>query len=194
MPYWNEPDAMTQFAELLRDVEDRVRANGGIPTNAREAGEFLNVLAKVAGARTILEVGVGDGYTTLWLAEAASNNNGNLISVEGDVWRLEMVRETLMRSPHAGCIRLIQGEPEDILPVLEGPFDFVLLDGDQTQALRNFHMVFDRISSGSIICCGNAIAHATVLAEYLTYVHDSPGLESVLVPIGDGIEITYKLS
>lgn len=193
MPLWNEPDAETQFAELLRDVEDRMRMNGSVPTAAREAGQFLNVMAKAMRVRNVIEVGTDDGYATLWLAEAVYSNDGTITSIESNVWRLETVRETLMRSPHAGSIRLMQGDPRELLSVLAGPFDFVLLGGDERETLHYFRLLFEQVASGSVICCDRAISRAGALADYLTYVHSNPGLESILVPVGEGIEVTYKL-
>lgn len=194
LPYGSAQHMNSQFAELLREVEEHARQHGEVPNMAREAGQFLNVIAKATGAQHILEVGVGDGYGTLWLAEAAAANDGLMTVLESDVWRVEVLRELLDRSPYGGeKLHLMQGEILELLPVLEGPFDFVMFDGDQTMALHYLRQVVDQITSGGMICCDKAISRAAPLAEYLSYVHDSPGLESVLVPIGEGIEITYKI-
>lgn len=181
-----------QLAELIREMEDVSRGNGGIPGAAREAGQFLNLLVKARGAVNVLEVGTHDGYTTLWLAEAAAATGGAVTTVESDVWRLSVAKAYFDRSPYHDIIRVVQGEVTEVLPVLEGPFDFVLLDADAAQALHYFHILAEKTSSGAFVCCDRAISMAGVLAPYLTYVHERPGLESLLVPIGEGIEMTYK--
>jgi len=181
-----------QLTDLLREIENSAQHNGGLPRIAREAGQFLNLLAKAGRARQLLEIGVHDGYATLWLADAAAANDGQVISLESDVLRYELSRELLERSPHLARIQLMQGEIAEVLPVVEGPFDFVLLNTDGPSALSYFHIVFEKITSGGLICCDKAISNAAALADYLAYVHERPGLESVLVPVGEGIEMTYK--
>ncbi len=182
-----------QLADLLREIEDSSRANGGTPRAAREAGQFLNILAKALRAQRLLEVGTGDGYATLWLAEAAAATGGIVTTIEHDVWQLKLARKAFSRSPYGDRISLMQGDAQELLAVLEGPFDFVLLDADKSQALHFFRLVFEQIASGGIICCDKAISRAPALAQYIGYMHERPGLESILVPIGEGIEVTYRV-
>lgn len=182
-----------RLGDLLREVEGATGQRRGAPRVAREAGQFFNLLVKVTHAANLLEVGAHDGYATLWLAEAAVATGGRVTAVEGDVWQAEIARQVLTRSPHAERIDFRHGELADILPLLEGPFDFVLLDIDAPQALRYFHVLFEQITTGGVICCNNAITHAARLVDYLAYVHERPGLQSVLVPVGEGVELTYKV-
>lgn len=182
-----------QLADLLREIEETSRLNGGTPRTVRESGQFLNVLVKATRAKNILEVGTSDGYATLWLAEAVAATGGLLTTIENDVWQIELARKFFTRSPYGDRINLIQGDAQELLAVLEGPFDFVVLDADKSQALHYFRIIFEQISSGALICCDKAISRAAALAQYLAYVHERPGLESILVPIGEGIEVTYKV-
>ncbi|MHB9023196.1 MAG: O-methyltransferase [Armatimonadota bacterium] len=183
----------TRLTDLLRDIEDKAGRNGSISRLARETGQFLNILAKAARARNILEVGTAHGYLTLWLAEAAAASGGTVTTIENDLLQLENARKTLARSPHAELIHLVQGDALELLPVVEGPFDFVVLDADPTQALHYLHMLSEKLHSGGLVVCQKAISKAGALAEYLSYVHSLPGLESTLAPVGDGLEITYKV-
>ena len=181
-----------QLAELIREVEEAAQQHGGAARLEREAGQFLNLLAKSARTTGILEVGTGSGYATLWLADAAVATGGQVVTVEHDVWRLANAKKLFERSPHADRIQVVQGAPEEVLPVLEGPFDFVVLDEEPEEALHYFHILIEKIRSGGLVCCKKAISKSAALASYLTYMHERPGLESMLVPIGDGIEVTYK--
>ena len=182
-----------QLAELFRIIEDDSRHQGGIPRVAREAGQFLSLLVKISRATNILEVGSNDGYTTLWLAEAAAATEGKVTTIEDNVWQVALAKKNFLRSPHADRITLMQGDAVELLAVLEGPFDFVVLNADKAQTLHYFHILAEQLASGAVICCGKAISQATVLTPYLSYVHERPGLESLLVPIGEGIEVTYKV-
>lgn len=181
-----------QLAELFREVELTSQKLGGVPRIEREAGQFLNLLIKLMGATSILEVGTHDGYTTLWLADAAVLTGGSVTTIERDVWQLANAKKLFTRSPHRERIKVMQGDPLEILAVLEGPFDFILLNADPENALHYFHMLAEQINSGGVVVCTHAIGRASALAAYLTYVHERPGLESMLVPVGEGIELTYK--
>jgi len=182
-----------QLVELMREVEETSQQRGGVPRLEREAGQFLNLLAKVARATSLLEVGTRDGYATLWLADAAAATDGRVITVERDVWQLANAKKLFDRSPHVDRIQIVQGAPEEVLPVLAGPFDFVLLDAEPEEALHYFHILAEKIAGGALICCEKAISKAGILTPYLTYVHERAGLNSMLAPIGEGIEITYKM-
>jgi len=182
----------SQLIDLLRVLEEDSRRQGGVPRAAREAGQFFNLLVKATRAVNILEVGTNDGYTTLWLAEAAAQTGGKVTTIENDVWQLAIAKKHFLRSPHGERIQLVQGDALELLAVLEGPFDFVLLDGEKSQTLHYFHILAEQLSSGAIICCDKAISQASVLTPYLSYVHERPGLDSLLVPIGEGVEVTYK--
>jgi predicted O-methyltransferase YrrM len=183
----------TRLTDLLREIEDKAGKHGNVPRLARETGQFLNILAKATRAQHIIEVGTSHGYMTLWLAEAAAANGGDVTTIEHDLLQLENARKVLARSPHAELIHLVQGDALELLPVVEGPFDFVLLDADPTQALHYLHMLSEKLHSGGVVVCEKAISKASVLADYLSYVHSLPGLESTLAPVGDGLEITYKV-
>jgi predicted O-methyltransferase YrrM len=182
-----------QLADLLRELEDSCRHNGGTPRIAREAGQFLNILIKAMKAATVLQVGVSDGYLTLWLADAVTGIDGQVIVVESDVVHFDTAKEVFDRAPVSERIQLFQGEVAELLPVLEGPFDLVVFDAEPASALPYFHLLFDQIRSNALLCCEKAISNAGALSEYLAYMHDRPGLESILVPIGEGIELTYKV-
>ena len=181
-----------QLTDLLREMESATQQHGGTPRIAREAGLFLNLLVKATCATRLLLVGAANGYTALWLAEAACATGGTLLAIERDVWKVELLKKLFARSPHRNCIDLLLGDALELLPVAEGPFDFVLLNGEKTQTLHYFHILAEKLKSGALICCAKAMSNAGALTEYLTYVHERPGLESVLVPIGEGIEMTYK--
>ncbi|MHB9130209.1 MAG: O-methyltransferase [Armatimonadota bacterium] len=181
-----------RLADLLREIEEISARHGEVPRLARETGQFLNLLVKASKARQLLEVGTSNGYLTLWLAEAAMATGGSVITIENDILCVETAKKILPRSPHAECIQLMQGDPLELLPVLEGPFDFILLDADKAQSLHYLHILAEKTHSCALICCDKALSKASQLVDYLTFVHDRPGLESMLVPIGDGIEMTYK--
>jgi predicted O-methyltransferase YrrM len=181
-----------QLAALFREVELISQRLGGVPRIEREAGQFLNLMIKLAGSNSILEVGTHDGYTTLWLAEAAALTGGAVTTIERDVWQLANAKKLFTRSPQQSRINILQGDPVEILAVLEGPFDFIVFNANPEHALHYFHILAEQIQSGGIIACMNAIRNASALSAYLTYVHERPGLESLLVPVGEGIELTYK--
>lgn len=182
----------SQLTDLLRRLEEEVLHDGGTPRVAREAGQFLNILIKASGSVNLLQVGLAESYLTLWMTDGVAHTGGMLTGVEDNLWQFESAREVIDASPHGGRTRLLQGDLLEMLPVLEGPFDFVFLDGGAGHALHLLHLLYDQISSAALICCDKAMSAPGLLTDYLAFVHDTPGLESILAPIGEGIEITYK--
>ena len=93
-------------------------------------GRLLHLLARMMGARRILEIGTLGGYSTICLARALPED-GRLVTLEIDPHHAAVARENLARAGVAGKVELIIGPAADTLARLEGPFDFVFIDADK---------------------------------------------------------------
>ena len=118
-------------------VLDAARADAtaaGLPeiAVAPNQGKQLNLLARIGGARSILEIGTLGGYSTIWLARALPPG-GKLVTLEYDPHHAEVARENLKRAGFGEDVVDIRvGAALDTLPTLTGPFDFVFIDADKT--------------------------------------------------------------
>src|SRR5690348_7015878 len=94
----------------------------------RATGSLLNLLAKEACARRILEVGSSFGYSTVWLAEAARTVGGKVTSLELRSAKTEYAAGQLARAGLADYVDFVVGDALESLATLSGPFDLVLID------------------------------------------------------------------
>ncbi|PAL25387.1 O-methyltransferase [Sphingopyxis sp. GW247-27LB] len=127
-------------------------------------GKMLSLLAQVAGARRILEVGTLGGYSTIWLARALAEG-GELVTLEIDRKHAGVARENLERAGVSDKVDIRVGPAKDSLAAMTGeaPFDFVFIDADKQ---GNAHYVAEAIRlgrSGTVIVVDNVVREGGVL-------------------------------
>ena len=95
-------------------------------------GKFLHLLARIAGARRVLEIGTLGAYSTIWLARALPEG-GQVVTVEAEPTIAEVARRNLDRAGVGDRVEIRVGRGEHVLPTLEGgePFDLVFIDADK---------------------------------------------------------------
>jgi predicted O-methyltransferase YrrM len=125
-------------------------------------GKLLHLMARMIGAKRILEIGTLGGYSTIWLARALPED-GELVSLELEVHNAIVARENLAAAGLAGRVEVIDGPALDTLKTLTGPFDFVFIDADkQNNAAYLDHAV--RLSRpGTAIVVDNVVREGGVL-------------------------------
>ena len=158
-----------------------------------DTGRFLWILVRAHRATRILEIGTSNAYSTIWLADAARETSGRVITLEHNPDKIALARANLAEAGLAEHVDLREGDAAETLAQVSGPFDLVLLDADRPQYLIYFELVFPKLVSGGLLVADNVVSHAKELAAYLTRVKSHPGLFSVTVPIGKGEELSFKL-
>ena len=125
-------------------------------------GKLLHLMARMAGAKRILEIGTLGGYSTIWLARALPKD-GALVSLELEPHNATVARENVAAAGLAGQVRVIDGPALDTLATLTGPFDFVFIDADkQNNAAYLDHAI--RLSRpGTTIVVDNVVREGGVL-------------------------------
>jgi predicted O-methyltransferase YrrM len=159
-----------------------------------DSAKFLSILAISNKAKHIVEVGSGVGYSTLWLAYAASVTGGQVITCEIDSATVGQTRANLAKANLAHHVEILVGDAREVLRQRSEPVDLLFIDGDFGQYETYFDVVYKRMNIGSMVVADKVIAHENDLADYTTYVQNHPNLESVTVPLGEGLEITVKIS
>jgi predicted O-methyltransferase YrrM len=159
-----------------------------------EAAKMASILAVSNKARIIVEVGSGIGYATLWLAYAASLTGGQVVTCELDPAKAEQTRANLDQAGMAAYVEILSGDARDTLRQREEAVDFLFLDGENSQYETYFDVVYKQMGVGALIVASGVVADEDELADYTTYVQNHPNLESVTVPIGDGLEVSAKIS
>jgi predicted O-methyltransferase YrrM len=179
-------DAMTE-TEMLRRRDDFLLPVG------RGTGTLLNVLAREMPARTILEIGTSYGYSTLWLAQAARDVDGLVISLEMHQPKVDYAKRMLERAGLAEFVRFVVGDARASLTSLEHRYDLVLLDLWKDLYIRCFDMVVPRLNPGAIVVADNMLQPIATRPQaelYRVHVRTRHDMDSVLLPVGSGIEVT----
>lgn len=193
-----EPEVLDVMARLeMRDQEERA---SGLPGSERiqalhpDSGRFLYVLALAKGVKSIVEVGTSHGYSTLWLASAAKVNGGKVVTCDMNVERLGAARANFAEADLADVIEILEGDARETLRGRNEPVDMLLIDTDKSYYETFFDIVYQRLVKGGLVIGDNVVSHQDELEDYVSYVENHPNLESAMVPIGRGLEISVKLN
>jgi predicted O-methyltransferase YrrM len=140
----------------------RASAEAGLPAIQVSAaqGKLLHLLARIQGARTILEIGTLGGYSTIWLARALPAD-GRLITLEAEPKHAEVARANIARAGLADLVEVRAGRALDILPQLArdqpGPFDLIFIDADKPNTPDYFRWALKLARIGSVIIVDNVV-------------------------------------
>jgi caffeoyl-CoA O-methyltransferase len=145
-----------------------------------------------------LEIGTSTGHSAIWIAWALSKTGGKLITVEIDERRY---REALGNFEEAGLSEFIDarlGDAHEIVPALEGPFDFVFSDADKGWYKNYLTAVLPKLEVGGCYASHNVSAarrgRGGWVREYLDYLYSLPNVETTIDDRGAGLSISYKRS
>jgi predicted O-methyltransferase YrrM len=133
-------------------------AAAGLPAHdvSRVQGRLLELLARLGGARAILEIGTLGAYSTIWLARALPPD-GRLVTLEADPRHARVARENLERAGFAAVAEVIEGPALETLPRLAGPFDLVFIDADKEHSADYLALALDRSRPGTLIVADNVV-------------------------------------
>ena len=178
------------FEELLRELEKTASAFTNV---GRDNARLLALLVKAIHARRVLEVGTSNGYSTLWLARALhETGGGEVIAIEHDAGRAALARENYRRAGLDGVITLLEGDARALIPQQAGPFDFVFLDAEKGQYAAYLRACLPLLRPGGLVVGDDTISLRSRMTEYVELAFSLPGLESVEIPIDDGVILSYK--
>jgi predicted O-methyltransferase YrrM len=139
-------------------------AAAGLPpiAVAPNQGKLLHLLAKLAGGRSILEIGTLGGYSTIWLARALAPG-GRVITLEADPRHAEVARANLEAAGLAASVELRVGRALDTLPSLSGPFDLTFIDADKENNAAYFRRALELSRPGGVIVVDNVVRGGAVI-------------------------------
>ena len=159
----------------------------------RHTGRLLNILIKGAKAQNILELGTSYGHSTVWLAEAARVTGGRMVTIDCAANKQEYARAMLEKAGLATYVAFRLGNAQDIIKSLEGPFDFVLVDLWKDLYIPCFDLFYPKLSPGALVAADNMIhpeSSRPYALAYRKHVRAKPHIDSVLLAVGSGIEVS----
>jgi predicted O-methyltransferase YrrM len=125
-------------------------------------GRLLELLARLCGARAILEIGTLGGYSTIWLARALPPD-GRLVTLESDPHHARVARENLARAGVSGVVEVVEGPALATLPGVAGPFDLVFIDADKERSADYLALALERSRAGTLIVADNVVRGGAVV-------------------------------
>jgi predicted O-methyltransferase YrrM len=151
-------------ADAALDAALAATAAAGMPDIgvAPTHGKLLHLLARLRGARAILEIGTLAGYSTIWLARALPAG-GRMVSLEAEARHAEVARANLARAGLADLVEVRVGPALDSLPQLAGPFDLVFIDADKGNNPRYLDWALRLTRPGSAIVVDNVVRGGSVV-------------------------------
>ncbi|MFD6972128.1 O-methyltransferase [Streptomyces sp. NPDC059979] len=167
---WTAVDAY--FDGLLVDEDEALTAAAadseaaGLPAHqvAPNQGKLLHLLARIRGARTVLEIGTLGGYSTIWLARALPED-GRLVTLEVDERCADIADANITRAGLDHRVDIRRGRAVDLLPGLTGlaPFDLVFIDADKPSNPEYLAWALKLTRPGSVIIGDNVVRDGAVV-------------------------------
>jgi predicted O-methyltransferase YrrM len=200
--------SLNRLGDPVLDAVARAGREGGVPCIDAEVGALLRVLAAAIGARRVLEIGGGIGYSAIWLARALPPD-GLLVSFEIDPARARAATANFTRAGVSDRANVIVGDAQRLMSKVSGPFDLIFNDGDKPQHDALHDRLVALLRPGGLLITDNALWDGEVvpgyvaapsrdaeetraIAVYNERLARDPRLQTTIVPLRDGVAISVK--
>ena len=167
-------------------------------------GRFLSMLSHLIRPKNVLEIGTYTGYSALCLLEGLASN-GKITTIDINEELEDIVRKYISKAGAQDKINYLIGDALELIPQLEEDFDLVFIDADKNNYVRYYDLVIDRLKSGAYILTDNVLWSGKVIEdlkendldtkaiiEFNEKVVNDPRVETIMLPIRDGLMITRK--
>ena len=169
----------------------------------KDTGVFYNILLKTHKPKKILEIGTSVGYSTLWFADAIIGKNSKIITIEQNLEKINIAQKNFRKAGVSNMIEIKEGMAKDVLIELKKSiksnaknyFDFVFIDADKEEYSFYFDICLSMLKKDGIIAADNILFPKRFkkhIKKYLNHVRETPFVESITIPIGNGQEISFK--
>ena len=168
-------------------------------------GRILSMLSKLVNPASILEIGTYTGYSALCLCEGLQKT-GQLHTIDINEELEDFQRNYFDQSPYGNQITQHIGDAIEIIPKLTTKFDLVFIDADKPNYPKYFSLIIDKMNSGGVILSDNVLWNGKVIEElqpndisteallkYNRLLADDKRIETVLLPVRDGLTISRVL-
>lgn len=191
--------------KLLRELELYAKQYH-VPIIEPEVAQFLRIQLNILKPKKILEIGTAIGYSSLVMAEILEDCK--ITSIEKDEDMFVLANNNIDRSPYKDKINIIWGDAVEVLPFLEQKYDLIFIDAAKGQYIEFLKWAMKLLNPAGLIISDNVLYKGMVasdrlvnrrkitivkrLREFLKYINEIDGYISSIVPIGDGVALTYK--
>jgi predicted O-methyltransferase YrrM len=156
-------------------------------------GQLLHTLITGLNAQHIIEVGSSYGYSTVWLAAAAQQTGGTVVSLEVHAGKQAAAKEAIAKAGLSAQVRFVLGDAMESIGALTSPVDFALIDLWKPLYIPAFTVLYPKLITDAIVVADNMITPAPEQAQkYMDYVAGLSDVESVMLPLREGILVSRK--
>ena len=141
----------------------------------------------------VLEIGTSTGLSAIWIAWALSKTGGKLITIDISESRHKEALENFKKAGLSEYIDARLADAHELVPALEGPFDFVFSDADKGWYKNYFIAVYPKLKSGGCFTAHNVSNRMSGIKEFLDYVESLPDMKTTIdKSSSSGVSISYK--
>lgn len=197
-------DTLPQSEGQLLEMEKYAEENN-VPISQPESIRFLEIIIKIANAKRILEVGSAIGYSAIRMSRAMDSE---VTTIELSEEMADIAEENIKRAGLVNKIRLIRGDAREVIPQIEGEFDLIFVDAAKGQYAEFFRESQRLLRKGGILVSDNVLykgmtatdellVHRKItlvrrLRAYLEMLKENKDFSTALLPIGDGVALSFK--
>lgn len=195
--FHNIPKAVSEQMKELEKIDAQDRQDG-TPHLKRlrqippQVGRFLALLAASTPKGAWIEIGTSAGYSALWITRAAQLRNTTLVTFELLPDKVELAKKTFKRAKLAELVELVHGDARGHISDYE-EIAFCFLDAEKEMYQEFYERVVPNLVPGGLLLIDNAISHQEVLQGLLEQIAADDRVDSLLVPIGNGLLICRKI-
>lgn len=180
-----------------------------VPIIRKSMQSLLKFILAYAKPKKILEVGTAIGFSALLMSEYAPRGC-HITTIEKYEKRIPVARENFRRAGKEADITLIEGDATEVLKSLEGTYDIIFMDAAKGQYINFLPDIMRLLPRGGLLISDNVLQDGDIIEsrfavtrrnrtiharmrEYLYELKHNPGLETVILPVGDGVTLSTKL-
>ena len=194
---------LTQNDPLLAEME-AYAAEHKVPIADREVARFLEITARAAGTRKVLEIGMAIGYSVVHLARGVGAQ-GTIVTIEPNEEMIRAASGYLKRAGVLDRVEIERGKALDVMPTLEETFDLLFIDAVKEEYSQYLDLglpllwtggvvIVDNLLWGGKVATGDTEGSTAALREFNRYFLNHPQLLAEVLPVGDGLGYAVKIS
>lgn len=193
---------------LLLDAIEEEAVSSYVPIIRKETERLLKTMVALKRPKAILEVGTAVGYSALLMCRTMPEDC-RITTIEKYEKRIPIARENFKRAGEEARITLLEGDAEELLKTLSGPYDFIFMDAAKGQYLHWLPMILALLPSGGVLMSDNVLQDGDIIEsryaverrnrtihgrmrEYLYTLTHMEEFETTVIPIGDGVTISVR--
>lgn len=182
------PLAQDEYEQQALDILHDIIQNQSYLNVPREDGRFFRILTQSMNAKNVVEIGTGNGYSTIWFGLALKKTGGKLTTFEIDHEHAEIARQNFIRAEMADIITLIEGDAHVEIAKLKDPIDLLFIDADKEGYLDYFTRLAPLVRNGGMIISDN-ITPEMADPKFVEAITKNPAYETI---VRGGVSFTVK--